>query len=129
MPVVVCTRLQGQGERLALAVRALLQVLAEHWASFLPEHPLPGLYARHIRYQREPEAGSGQEEFADPWTVLARGWGDCDDLIGYRVSELLAQGEAATVNCIWDGVRMHVRVRRASGDLEDPAQILHERNP
>ena len=62
-------------------------------------------------------------------TVLARGWGDCDDLIGYRVSELLAQGEAATVNCIWDGVRMHVRVRRASGDLEDPAQILHERNP
>lgn len=60
-------------------------------AEAMRRDPLPPLYETSIRYQGEPWAGEGVEEFADPYTVLERGWGDCDDLLIYRGGELLAR--------------------------------------
>jgi len=86
--------------------------------------PLPLLYFSHIRFQPEPWSGSGTEEFAHPWLVHKRGWGDCDDLVIYRAAELCVRGYPAharlvhntstdkyhtQVWCEWDSI------------IEDPA--------
>lgn len=81
-----------------------------------------------VRYEREREAG---EEFADALTVLRRGWGDCDDLICWRIAELREAGENAKVviyarprkrkNDPW---RMHCQLRRGDGTIEDPSRFM-----
>jgi hypothetical protein len=90
--------------------------------------PFPSLYASGIRYDREPWTGRF-EEFADAATMLRRGWGDCDDLAAYRVAELQEAGEAADVRIYWrrnrkGALTMHIQVRRANGDIEDPSRYL-----
>lgn len=108
--------------------------------------PYPPLYESGIVYCREPWAGR-IEEFADCATVLRRGWGDCDDLCAYRLAELQEGGERAARPCSRHviavtsckyclpgcdvrvygrgrGKPMHVEVRRANGDIEDPSRFL-----
>jgi hypothetical protein len=89
---------------------------------------LPPLYSSGVRYRPEPTRGSGVEYFDDPWTVLERGHGDCDDLVVYRAGELIAAGEPAGVVCQGAAQftlpRFHVAVRRADGSLEDPSKVL-----
>lgn len=115
----------GSGRGLALTVRSLLQAQAEGVAREIRAgRPLPPLYRTGIRYKPEPQRGQGTEYFDDPWTVLARGHGDCDDLVVYRCGELLAAGEPASVICAWRWPRLHVAVRRADGRAEDPSKIL-----
>ena len=114
----------GSGRAFALTVRALLQAAAEGVArEVLLGRPLPSLYASAIRFRPEPDRGTGTEYFDDPWTVLARGYGDCDDLVIWRVGELLASLEPATVVCDFRPPRYHVLVRRADRSLEDPSKI------
>lgn len=81
-----------------------------------------------VRYEREREEG---EEFADALTVLGRGWGDCDDLICWRIAELREAGENATVIIYArpranpdDGWKMHCQLRRANGRIEDPSRFM-----
>lgn len=103
----------------------MLQALAEGVArELLAGAVLPSLYATQIRYRPETTRGTGVEYFDDPWTVLKRGWADCDDLVIWRTAELLASGEPAGVICQWRVPRYHVAVRRSSGAAEDPAKIL-----
>jgi len=114
-------------DALALAMREALTGLARAFMFGLAVDPLPPLYTTAVRYQPEPASGSGTEEWADPWSVHARGWGDCDDLVMWRLAELLIAGEVgAGISVTWQpGTgRNHVRVRRASGELEDPSKIL-----
>lgn len=87
---------------------------------------LPSLYAnaRRIEWRDEPTAGSGVEFIDDPFVVLARGYGDCDDLACWRVAELRARGERANVAIKWNGKRYHALVRRENGKLEDPSRVL-----
>ncbi len=122
----IVTNLPETGQLLAWDIKRLLEALAISWAGTMRRVPVPPLYKSGIRYQREPNEGTGLEEWADPWTVAKRGWGDCDDLIGYRVAELRVAGEPATVQvCRKRGTkRFHVRVRRADGRVEDPSIIL-----
>lgn len=94
--------------------------------------PIPPLYHSGVRYEREP--WTDREEFADILTVLKRRWGDCDDLAAWRVAELREQGEkGADVRIYWrpphqrkpgKPMVMHVQVRRANGDIEDPSRFL-----
>jgi hypothetical protein len=91
---------------------------------------VPPLYSSGVRYEREPWAGKF-EEFADILTVLKRGWGDCDDLAAWRVAELQEMGENADIRIYTRPVKrknqrrmMHVVVRRASGEIEDPSRYL-----
>ncbi|MCH9730980.1 MAG: hypothetical protein K0U84_15100 [Actinomycetia bacterium] len=103
----------------------LINGLAHGYLPFLRLNPLPPLYRSGVRYQLEPNHGAGWEEYADPWTVYARKWGDCDDLNLWRVMELLAKGEKkAQARAEWSGNQVHVLVRRGNGKLEDPSKIL-----
>jgi hypothetical protein len=112
--------------------------------------PLPPLYRSGIVYKVEPWGGRF-EEFADVLTMLKRGWGDCDDLCGYRVAELQEQGVNADARLYWryfkDGqlvrdaklleqisktkrmpagvsMQMHCQVRMPDGRIEDPSRFL-----
>lgn len=106
----------------ARAVWLMLEALVAVWAPYLKANPLPPLYESGVRYQAEPNAGE-YEDFKSPLRTYAEGWGDCDDLIIYRCAELRAAGELATVQCMRKvgTSRMHVRVRRQNGLLEDPS--------
>lgn len=122
----VLITLPGTGRSLMGPIKNTLQTNAEEWAEEMRRDPLPSLYDSGIRYQPEPWAGGGTEEWADPYEVAERGWGDCDDLVIYRVAELIAAGENATVQTMWKTgtKRHHVRVRRANGSVEDPSVVL-----
>ncbi len=109
---------------LALEMQALMQGCALAFSIGMRVAPVLPLYEAGIKYRLEPNSGDGWEEWADPWSVAKRRWGDCDDLVMYRVAELLLSGEPASINVIWDGTRYHVRVRRADGSLEDPSHLL-----
>ena len=106
-------------------VRFIIQGIALG-AAACGNHGLPPLYRSGIRYQLEPQHGSGNEDFAPPPLTFARKWGDCDDLVIYRLAELNASGEKAYCYTTWpEGTQsLHVLVRRANGELEDPSIIL-----
>lgn len=109
---------------LAWFVKCLLEGMAYGCVPAWRQWGLPQLYRSGIRYAFEPEHGSGNEEFALPPTVYQRGWGDCDDLVIYRLCELAAAAERATCRTEWRGGELHVLVRRGDGSLEDPALLL-----
>lgn len=85
---------------------------------------VPRLYASGVRYRRE---APGAESW-DTWDrVLARGWGDCEDLASWRAAELRVTGgdPGARPVVIRTGPGMlHAVVRRSSGALEDPSRRL-----
>lgn len=110
-------------------MRHVLSALADCYVAHARRgHPLPLLANTQVRFRHEPNAGTGIEDWADPWTVLQRGWGDCDDLVLYRLCELRLAGQPATVSVIWQGNGFHVGVRRADGSVDDPALYLLNKN-
>jgi hypothetical protein len=126
--VLILTSLPGSGESLAIAIRETIWALARAYAVAMRSSPLPPLYASGVRYRPEPQAGSGLERWDHPWEVLERGWGDCDDLVLWRLAELHAAGETTAAPVVaWRGAKMHVLIRRAAGHTEDPSLILLEK--
>lgn len=127
MRVVLEIPIDENGPR---AVKELLDTLAAIWARSLRAQPLPPLYSTGIGYREEENAGL-YEDWQSPRRTFERGLGDCDDLVLYRVAELQAAGERASVQCLAQrssvGVKMHVRVRRQDGREEDPSVILMRR--
>lgn len=136
--MLVLTRLPGKEADLSRSIQALILTLAEVWASEFRRHGAPpSVYGGTIVYKPEPE-DSPCEEWCDPYTVAERGWGDCDDLVIYRLAELLYQnGYKTTLDSratlpAWPMVyraldgsnRYHVGIRLASGAEEDPAKTL-----
>ena len=62
------------------------------------------------------------EDFANPWETFARGVGDCDDLVAYRLTELKARGiGAVATRSEWLKENVHVLIRLPNGDTEDPS--------
>lgn len=114
---------------LALVIREALEAVIMTNRLYLRTHTVPALYESGVRYEEEP-AGQPYEEFASTPVVLAKGWGDCDDLVCWRIAELRNAGENAKVRLKWQfdplrGARMyHVLVRRANGQVEDPSKRL-----
>ncbi len=108
------TVLAGAAEGLVRANLALMQ----------QRHGAPKLYGGRVRYRREP---AGQERW-DTWPeVLARGYGDCEDLAAWRAAELRYTGAdpGASVAVIRTGPStMHAVVRRTGGRIEDPSKRL-----
>ena len=88
---------------------------------------LPALYSTRIRYRAEPP---GPEMIDHGGIVLGRGWGDCDDLVAYRLGELWHGGErGASPRIVWrrGTKRYHAQVRRADGSIEDPCRVMVNR--
>ena len=89
--------------------------------------PVPALYSSGVRYQSEPNVGVDGERFDDLNTVLARGWGDCDDLSAWRAAELCADRIPARAlvveipGSIPGRRRYHCVVQYINGSIEDPS--------
>lgn len=88
---------------------------------------LPALYESGVRYEREPHP---REHWKTAVQVLAdwrQGWGgaDCEDLVAWRVAELLERGKTARPKVVSTGVRQwHVIVEHGDGRDEDPSLKL-----
>jgi len=106
-----------------LVARAL-DGLAQGYLPFAALHPLPPLYQSGIRFAIAPSHGSGVEDFGNPWRTLARRSGGCNDLVLYRLLELLLAREPAHTRAEWLGNAVHVVIRRADGTEEDPSALL-----
>lgn len=67
--------------------------------------PYPKLYKSGVRFAPEPNQGKW-EDFATCQKVIERRWGDCDDLVAYRVAELRESGEdpKANIKIYWRDV-------------------------
>lgn len=117
------------GGHLAYLTSQLLNGLAAGYLPLASMCRLPPLYASGVRYALEPNHGQGWEDFANPWTTLLRRKGDCDDLILYRLVELLLAGERAHCRAEWVGNAVHVVIRRANGEPEDPSVLLGAPGP
>jgi hypothetical protein len=125
----ICTDAVGfdSPRDLALLVKHAIEGLAYGCVSAYRTWQMPPLYESGVRFAYEPEHGSGNEQFDLPLVVWRRGWGDCDDLVIWRICELVAGGERATCRTYWRHRSLHVAVRRENGDLEDPAVLLGAR--
>lgn len=80
----------------------------------------PPLYDAGVKYKREPK-----EVWRPASIVLKDGWGDCEDLVAWRVAECRLQGDAATARVYQAGPKTwHTVVEHADGTIEDPSRIL-----
>ena len=87
------------------------------------QHTAP-LYSSRVLFRPEPFEGSGVELYQTIPEVLAQGFGDCDDLAGWRCAELLNSGVRAECDLLSLGPRTHHAVVRYAGRVEDPAHII-----
>jgi hypothetical protein len=102
----------------------------------------PKLYESGVVYRRE----DGTENWLDMPSVIKAGWGDCEDLVFWRVAELRKDGVKAAPFAKWrrvNGVyKYHALVRRfapgrdhfgrmvkSSAWLEDPSRRLGMNGP
>lgn len=106
-------------EQAGREVLRLLELLTD---IAMRQAPTPDLYRSGVRYKGE---GNGVQRFRLPYDTHAQGVGDCKQLVVWRLAELRRAGEHATPAIMWErrpgGWRAHARVRRASGELEDPS--------
>lgn len=134
---------------LAINLKVLLGALTTVNQVFLKKYKVPRLYESGVRYRPEPEGhmvfhpkhpekqidrafaermSGGVEDFATIPAVLARGFGDCDDLAPWLCAELRESGERATIAVKWKRIRgvklFHIVVRRPNGAIEDPSKRL-----
>lgn len=92
--------------------------------------PIPPLFKSGVRYENEPPGMV--DECLDIPKILRQGHGDCLHLSAWRVAELREQGEKrARIRVTFKKSRLnpkkrifHVLVRRGSGLIEDPSEIL-----
>ena len=88
---------------------------------------MPLLYESGVVYEQEPWP---RESWQTALQTLSEGVGDCEDLVGWRVAELLEQRKVARPyvyranNTYW-----HVVVEHGSGQREDPSRRLGMRTP
>jgi hypothetical protein len=82
----------------------------------------PLLYESGVTYRREEPR---HEDWLNAIGLLRQGFGDCEDLAGYRAAELRMDGEPATVKIIPTARHSyHAVVQRANGEIEDPSRII-----
>ena len=110
-----------------VVLRLLVEALAAANAGHLRLHPeAPWLYESGVSYAEDEE---GHEGWTDIPETLARGVGDCKDLVAWRLGELRVRaGETAlplvSFARVGHRVKFHVVVRRSDGRIEDPSREL-----
>lgn len=126
----VVLRLPGNDSDLSHSIQAMIQTVAKSWAIALAKNPLPPFYECNIRYRPEPLKNAA-EEWVDPYTVFTRKYGDCDDLVIWRLAEIFNK---SGVGSAWPAVareigtgKYHVFIRHRNGSFEDPAKAMLEK--
>lgn len=105
----------------------LLEVFTQANTRYLKDHPeVPHPYESGVYYQRETK---GLEHWLGVEALLARGFGDCEDLAAYLAAWLRARrGVAARVGLVEyrKGSRRwyHAIVRLPDGSVLDPSAEL-----
>jgi len=111
-----------------------LEALTHRNQLYLKNHPkTPPIYRAPVRYERE----MGTELWSDIPTILKKGYGDCEDMAGWRVAELRENGHRASPYVRYKKVdgkyHYHALVKRAGQDamtgqhkawIEDPSRRL-----
>ncbi len=123
---VVHAEIPGSETLLSANIRKVILAIAECWSAQLREHPLPPLYKSGVFYRPEPE-DNPCEVFSDPYSTFLEGNGDCDDLVIWRLAEVMAAGGQAWPQAMRKigTTRYHVAVRMGDGSEEDPSIILY----
>jgi hypothetical protein len=86
---------------------------------------LPLLYDTGVRYLREEVVhGRPREVWLTAPLIIQRGFGDCEDLAGYRAGELQVQGIQAIAIAKPSSVGFHIVVQWPDGRIEDPSRKL-----
>lgn len=110
-------------------------MLAKSWAVELQKKPLASFASSGIRYRPEPEDALC-EEWVDPYIVKERGHGDCDDMVIWRLAEILNANKYNPRDLgaplpAWPMVARikgtgsyHVYIRHRNGAQEDPAKDM-----
>lgn len=84
---------------------------------------VPRLYESGVRYRRDKT-----ERWKDIVSVLRIGFGDCKDLVAWRIAELWRDGERADIVSklarLPGELVFHVQIRKANGGIEDPSSLL-----
>lgn len=99
----------------------LVETLAEWNAETLLRYVYPRLYDSGVAYRSEPT----RDIWRDIPGVLHMGYGDCEDLVAWRLAELWLSNVSARaiVSPSLDGIT-HVMVELSDGRLEDPSKLL-----
>lgn len=84
---------------------------------------LPPLYRAGVVYRRE---GRGREDWRTVLDVIRDGYGDCEDLAGWRAAELRAYRGERALGWVYPTRpgRWHAIVKRGDGTFEDPSKVL-----
>jgi hypothetical protein len=110
-----------------VVLRLLVEALTAANAGYLRLHPeTPWLYASGVSYAEDDEWREGWTDIPE---TLARGVGDCKDLVAWRLAELRVRARETALPLVsfervGHRVKFHVRVRRSDGCIEDPAREL-----
>ena len=110
-----------------VAMRGMLAGLCIVNMSYLRTHPnTPALYESGVRYRREP---MGEETWQDIPNLIARGYGDCEDLACWlvadrRVRQKIRAKPHLTYRKDGNLYRYHVTVVYPNGLVEDPSRKL-----
>jgi hypothetical protein len=104
-------------------LEALVLGLSAVNAVLLRRHPhIPSLYDTRVVYRREP---ARSEDWWNVLEVLEHGFGDCEDLVAWRVGECLRDGIKARPAIYRSSARqLHVVVLHDDGSVEDPSAVL-----
>lgn len=104
-------------------LEALVMGLGALNAVLLRMHPeIPDLYMTGVVYRREPPR---VEDWWNVLQVIKHGFGDCEDLVAWRVGECLVQGIRAKPAIYRSSPRkMHVVLEHDDGTIEDPSAML-----
>lgn len=120
--------LQRYPRLFAEGVQALTEEIArQNQVAIRSDPSVPRLYDSGVYYRMRLAEGL---TFTDLYTVLRKGYGHCQHLVGWRVAELRERdGEAARPAVRWRKGRQgrmifHVVVRRADGSEECPSKRL-----
>lgn len=130
-PDVIDNAIQGYRGPFAPVLMAL-EYLVDVNLWQLKQREYPSLYKSGIYYKTTPPA----TEWHDIPSLLRDGFGDCKDLVAYRVAELRSQGIECKPCIKWkmDKIVMngklspilliHVMVLHRDNSIEDPSAIL-----
>lgn len=133
MQLRVIWRARSAAETIRFLAFQLAALVAIDRDELRADGPVPSIYAGRVRYRAEVGAPVGvpsrrmnrpPEDWRDVRTVLAQGYGDCEDLVAARTAELqLAGQEAIALPFFAQESLIHCIVWTPSG-IEDPSADL-----